>query len=215
MCISVHQSNNYWTFHSTKAPVPLCQYEHKPSWFDIWHLLLHDDEYDEGAITESTLFIVVLICLQVLSGIDSRKNNTSWLQPESCTEIAGWAWNPAQNWWNWAYLVGCRQEYEMWVLQYYLDHLTYTKGHDKRAAATYSMVSQNKLCWNTCAVCRGCYLFMHDTHHILEECPQRLWRIDMLNQWNTFRSPVMAGGYFELMRCSIVNNQEDFQCYRW
>ena len=47
--------------------------QYRPSWFNIWRLPPHQDEYDEIAIFESVSVIENIIIDQVSCGIDSRR----------------------------------------------------------------------------------------------------------------------------------------------
>ena len=69
---SIEQGHR-WSSYSIERPVSVNQGRLQPSWFDIWHLPPHEDEYDEASIAESTSIILDLVNTQIHSGIDSSR----------------------------------------------------------------------------------------------------------------------------------------------
>lgn len=63
----------YQPVSRTQRPVSVSQMQFRPSWFNIWRLPPHQDEYDETAIFESVSVIENIIIEQVSRGIDSRR----------------------------------------------------------------------------------------------------------------------------------------------
>jgi predicted esterase len=70
---SFSSGRNATTPHSIDRPVPVNNGQLQPSWFDIWHLPPHKDEYDEIGIRESTSIIRSLIHSQLHNGINSSR----------------------------------------------------------------------------------------------------------------------------------------------
>jgi predicted esterase len=61
------------TSHRADKSVPVNQGQIQLSWFNIWHLPPHEDEYDEIGVSKSTLIIRDLILAQLQTSIDSRR----------------------------------------------------------------------------------------------------------------------------------------------